>query len=277
MSSSGTVKSFNPMKGWGFIDVGGSDVFVHIKDCIGGQPKEGDVLTFDLEPRQSNPEHMQAKNASGGTGPRTQGPFTGPVEGTGAYTGTVKAVGSKGFGFITCEDGSDVFMHHRDYVGSKPVVGDKVKFDIVPSESRPGDRQAKNITGGTAPLDPPFSAMMGKGWGPAWGAPMGKGGYGGGYDGGYDSSYGGGYGSGYSAPSKGGYSAPSKGGYSAPSKGGYSAPSKGGYSAPSKGGYAAAPSYGAAPSKGGYAPKGGPYGGAPAGGKSWGKGAAQWW
>ena len=32
-SCQGTVKSFNVVKGWGFIVYEGADVFVHIKDC----------------------------------------------------------------------------------------------------------------------------------------------------------------------------------------------------------------------------------------------------
>ena len=39
-------------QGFGFIDMGGVTVFVHSSDCEPGkQPKEGDVLTFNYEPR----------------------------------------------------------------------------------------------------------------------------------------------------------------------------------------------------------------------------------
>jgi cold shock CspA family protein len=166
MALTGTCKTFNAMKGWGFIDMGGSDVFVHINDCVGGsQPKDGDILSFDVVPRPNNPEHMQAKNCTGGTGVRSQVPgFAGPVQGTGAYTGTVKFMGSKGYGFITAADGTDVFMNIKDCVGSKPVSGDTVKYDITASDNKPGMMQARNITGGTAPLDP----MGGKGGFDAW-------------------------------------------------------------------------------------------------------------
>ena len=173
------------------MDMGGSDVFVHINDCTGGQPKEGDVLSFDVVPRQNNPEHMQAKNVTGGTAPRSQSPgFTGPVEGTGAYSGTVKFMGAKGYGFITSADGTEIFINIKDCVGSKPVTGDAVKFDLSPSDNKPGEMQARNITGGSAPLDSAlgmkggFGAWGGKGMmsmgGGAWGKGMGMsyGGYG---------------------------------------------------------------------------------------------------
>jgi len=176
MSQTGTCKSFNGLKGWGFIDMNGTDVFVHIKDCTDGkQPKQGDFMTFTTEPRQNNPEHMQAKNVTGGTDQKegAYGAFAGPVEGTGAYEGTCKAFGMKGFGFITQADGSELFVHVKDCVGSRPVPGDKLKFDIRDSETKPGQQQASNVTGGTAPLvDPNQDKGMGKGaWGPSWGAP----------------------------------------------------------------------------------------------------------
>ncbi|CAE8649995.1 unnamed protein product [Polarella glacialis] len=188
MSSQGTVKSFNGLKGWGFADMAGVDVFLHIKDCTeqGKQPKQGDLLTFDLEPRQNNPEHMQAKNISGGTAEREQqgqqGGFN-PVKGTGAYQGLVKSFnGLKGFGFIAYEGGEDVFCHVKQCVGSMPRQGDTVSFDVEPSPSKPGQMQAKNVTGGSAPLTqgPMMNGMMGGmgGMGGGYGA---MGGMGGGY------------------------------------------------------------------------------------------------
>ncbi|CAE8648090.1 unnamed protein product [Polarella glacialis] len=198
MSQTGTVKSFNGMKGWGFIECNGTDVFAHIKDCIGdGQPKQGDVLTFDLEPSKNKPGQMQAKNISGGSAPReAPGGMMGsatPVQGTGAYNGAVKSFNPmKGFGFIELEGQADVFVHAKDCVGSLPKQGDVVQFDIEPSTTKEGQMQAKNCTGGTLPLGA-GQQMGGKGMGGGYGAMMG--GMGGcGMMGGMGGPYGGGYG-----------------------------------------------------------------------------------
>ena len=46
MALTGTVKLFNPSKGFGFItDAQGQDVFLHVKACIdGGVPQKGDAV-----------------------------------------------------------------------------------------------------------------------------------------------------------------------------------------------------------------------------------------
>lgn len=97
-------------EGFGFIDMAGTTVFVHHSQCEPGkQPKVGDVLTFTTEPRRNNPEQTQAMGVKGCSEARANPwgaspAFAGPVEGTGAYTGTVKNFGTKGYGFIIMED-----------------------------------------------------------------------------------------------------------------------------------------------------------------------------
>jgi len=62
-------------------------------------------------------------------------------------TGTVKWFNeSKGFGFITSEDGGDVFVHYSSLSGDgfKTLAeGDKVSFDI---EKGPKGPKAINVT-----------------------------------------------------------------------------------------------------------------------------------
>ena len=61
--------------------------------------------------------------------------------------GTVKWFNeSKGYGFITAEDGTDVFAHYSAIQGDgfKTLAeGDSVSFDVLPGEKGP---KASNIT-----------------------------------------------------------------------------------------------------------------------------------
>ncbi|HYQ48674.1 MAG: cold-shock protein [Nitrospirae bacterium] len=60
--------------------------------------------------------------------------------------GTVKWFNdSKGYGFITSEDGSDVFVHHTSIQGNgfkSLAEGDKVSFDV---EKGPKGPKAVNV------------------------------------------------------------------------------------------------------------------------------------
>ena len=63
--------------------------------------------------------------------------------------GTVKWFNeSKGFGFISADDGTDVFVHHTAIVadGFKTLSeGDKVEFEIVNGAKGPGAANVKKI------------------------------------------------------------------------------------------------------------------------------------
>jgi len=72
---SGSVKTFNDQKGWGFINYEGADVFVHVNDCIpsGGKPAVGDWLTFEVQTDSVRGRgQLKATNVRGATG-RTDG------------------------------------------------------------------------------------------------------------------------------------------------------------------------------------------------------------
>lgn len=67
--SKGTVKWFNDEKGFGFIanEEGGDDIFVHFS-AINAEGfktlKEGQVVTFDVEPDPKNSSKMRAVNVT---------------------------------------------------------------------------------------------------------------------------------------------------------------------------------------------------------------------
>ena len=67
--SSGTVKWFNPDKGFGFIsnDDGGEDVFVHFSAIISDgfrTLREGQKVSFDVEPDPKDSGKKRATNVT---------------------------------------------------------------------------------------------------------------------------------------------------------------------------------------------------------------------
>jgi len=91
----GTCKSFNPEKGYGFIQPadGSDNIFFNIKQMQDGStPQAGDWLTYDVEPSPIKPGQMQGSNVTGGTG-------WGADKGKGGFGGGKDAWGGKGGGW----------------------------------------------------------------------------------------------------------------------------------------------------------------------------------
>lgn len=146
---SGRVKSYSIFKGLGFIlNEGEPDIFLHVRNMVDGTiPKEGDTLTFNLEPADGSRQdgQMKALHVRGGTGY----PLTAEQKG-GKNPGAKGDSGDKGKGKAAC--------------GKDPYAG-----------AWPADPYGKGAWG----ADPYGKGCKGweggKGW-DAWGAdPYGKG------------------------------------------------------------------------------------------------------
>ena len=63
-------------------------------------------------------------------------------------TGTVaKWIGDRGFGFIKCEDGIEVFVHNSDIQGKSSLIeGEKVEFEVTEGDKGPKAVKVKPIS-----------------------------------------------------------------------------------------------------------------------------------
>jgi cold shock CspA family protein len=109
-------------------------------------------------------------------------------------SGTVKWFSQeKGFGFVTRDDGTDIFVHHSGISGrgfKTLEQGEPVEFEVI---EEPKGLKAANLVRLNAPEGGDQPADMGQGGG--YGRSSG-GGYGGGASGGYGGGSEGGYGGG---------------------------------------------------------------------------------
>ncbi len=63
-------------------------------------------------------------------------------------TGTVaKWIGNRGFGFIKCEDGKEVFVHNSDIQGKSSLIeGEKVEFEVTQGDKGPRAAKVKPVS-----------------------------------------------------------------------------------------------------------------------------------
>lgn len=141
MASSGTVKSFNCSRGYGFITDGGNqDYFVHRTYIQTSHPfptlAEGEQVQFDIE---MEGENALAKNV---TGP-------GGAEPKGVPCGEIKTFNEqKGFGFISVHgEEQEYFVHVSNIThpqGQALQPGTRVTFEPSVDEKN-GKPTAKNV------------------------------------------------------------------------------------------------------------------------------------
>eukprot|EP00929_Paragymnodinium_shiwhaense_P007040 TRINITY_DN110_c0_g1_i2.p2 TRINITY_DN110_c0_g1~~TRINITY_DN110_c0_g1_i2.p2 ORF type:complete len:408 (-),score=140.51 TRINITY_DN110_c0_g1_i2:82-1305(-) len=134
----GTVKSYNPDKGFGFIELAGSaDVFFMRSENKDFATK-GDSVSF--------------LHGQGERGPMAKEVRVLARE-SGGYLGTVKSFNpTKGFGFIECEQtqamyNKDVFFMKSSLGGSACESGAKVTFQVQESEKGPHAVNVKVVGG----------------------------------------------------------------------------------------------------------------------------------
>ena len=62
--------------------------------------------------------------------------------------GTVaKWIGDRGFGFIKCEDGKEIFVHNSDIQGKSSLIeGEKVEFEVTQGDKGPRAAKVKPIS-----------------------------------------------------------------------------------------------------------------------------------
>jgi len=126
MSVGGVVTSYNPHKGWGFIECNGQDVFVNKKECGGFCLAKGMQVEFGL---------AQGEKGSHATSLRVLVP---PEEAQ--YHGEIKSFNmDKGYGFVGCDafPDQDVFVLRSAISGGFAPQGALCKFKVTQEEKGP--------------------------------------------------------------------------------------------------------------------------------------------
>lgn len=154
----GTVKWYEPAKGYGFAapDGGGAEVFVHSSAIVtGGVVTAGQRVAFLVGEGERGPqaEHVVPLGEAAGV------PH--PDAGDGA-NGTVAWYDEdKGFGFISSDAGGpDVFIHVRALVEGLTWLteGDRVVYEVTPGDKGPQARDLRLVRAAAEAAPAPAAA-----------------------------------------------------------------------------------------------------------------------
>ncbi len=155
----GTMAWYEPAKGYGFArpDGGGGELFVHSSAIVtGGVLAEGQRVAFLIGEGERGPQAEHVIPLGAEAAPPA------PLAADGA-DGTVSWYDEdKAFGFITPDaGGEDVFVHIRALAEGLTWLaeGDRVIFDVTPSDKGPQARNVALVRGADA--DAPASAPKG--------------------------------------------------------------------------------------------------------------------
>lgn len=156
----GTVKSFNPNKGWGFVECQelGQDVFLLKGELHGFAAQKGDQVSFTVS---QSPKGLQASNVK---------VITASPTGLQSFFGEIKSFNpSKGFGFISSPAseqifGKDVFVLKSEFPGGLVPQGAQVMFKAKMEERGPVATDVQLL--GMANL---AMAQWSGGWQGSWG------------------------------------------------------------------------------------------------------------
>lgn len=167
----GKIKSFNPTKGWGFIECDdtfnmfGKDIFLMKTAVPPAGVQVGNFVSFTLVDGLKGQEASNVRVVGKGAQPLS-GHKPAAINGSTSYTGAIKSYNAKTkYGFISCDEtfavyGKDIIVMSSSLPSGSAEVGSSVKFDIMEGEKGP---QAINCQCGYRGVVKSFNEK--KGWG----------------------------------------------------------------------------------------------------------------